>query len=58
MLDWLRADIERLRFETDIDKLKSNLSSFNKNLKIMIPSLGLGGLTPDSGAKLIGQRRR
>lgn len=57
-LDWLRGDLERLRFETDLEKLRANISMFNKSLKTMTPSLGLGGLTAESGAKLIGQRRR
>jgi len=38
--------------------MKSNLSTFNRNLKIMGPSLGLGGLSADSGAKLIGRGGR
>jgi hypothetical protein len=40
------------------DKMKSNLSTFNRNLKIMGPSLGLGGLSPDTGAKLVGRGGR
>jgi hypothetical protein len=39
------------------DKLRSNLQTFNRNLKIMIPSLSIGGMSPQTGAKLIGGRR-
>ncbi|RSH87778.1 uncharacterized protein EHS24_000294 [Apiotrichum porosum] len=57
-LDWLRGDIERLRYETDLERLRTNISSFNRNLKILIPGLGLTGLTPEHGAKLIGRGGR
>ncbi len=55
-LDWLRSDIERLRGELDDDVIRSNLSTFQRNLKTFGPSLGISGLS-GQGAKLIGQRR-
>ncbi|WVR07810.1 hypothetical protein IAU60_004853 [Kwoniella sp. DSM 27419] len=59
-LDFLRADFERLRGEHDVNKLRSNLSHFNKLLKQMTPSLNLTGLTVQGqqGSKLIGQSKR
>ncbi|WWD19483.1 hypothetical protein CI109_103943 [Kwoniella shandongensis] len=58
-LDFLRSDLERLRFEYELDKIRSHLSHFNKTLKQMTPSLNLTGLTiSGEGAKLIGQKRR
>ncbi|KAK6909581.1 hypothetical protein L486_00768 [Kwoniella mangroviensis CBS 10435] len=59
-LDFLRADLERLRGEYDLNKLKSNLSHFNRTLKQMLPSIGLNGLTSDEvgkGTRLTGQKR-
>ncbi|CAK9786020.1 hypothetical protein CC85DRAFT_95904 [Cutaneotrichosporon oleaginosum] len=55
-LDWLRSDIERLRGELDDEVIRSNLSTFRRNLKTFTPALGMSGLS-GTGAKLIGQRR-
>ncbi|KAL1409977.1 hypothetical protein Q8F55_003976 [Vanrija albida] len=55
-LDWLRGDIERLKGVTSLDALRSNLSSFNRNLKIMIPNVALTGGTET--AKLVGRGGR
>ncbi|WWC64423.1 uncharacterized protein I303_107033 [Kwoniella dejecticola CBS 10117] len=57
-LDFLRADIERLKGEYDLNKLKSNLSHFNRTLKQMLPSIGLNGLSEgERTSRLIGQKR-
>ncbi|ORY26666.1 hypothetical protein BCR39DRAFT_540383 [Naematelia encephala] len=56
-LDWLRSDLERLRSIHDLDALNTNLSHFNRTVKIMLPQLGLSGLDEKRGAKLVGQRR-
>ncbi|BEI88080.1 uncharacterized protein CcaverHIS019_0107980 [Cutaneotrichosporon cavernicola] len=55
-LDWLRSDIERLRGEMDDDVIRSNLQTFQRNLKTFGPSLSISGLS-GIGAKLIGQKR-
>ncbi|WRT70372.1 uncharacterized protein IL334_007370 [Kwoniella shivajii] len=57
-LDYLRSDLERLKGELDLNKLKSNLSHFNRTVKQMLPSIGLNGLTQgQSGSRLIGQKK-
>ncbi|WWC71863.1 uncharacterized protein I206_105822 [Kwoniella pini CBS 10737] len=57
-LDFLRSDLERLRGEYDLNKLKSNLSHFNRTLKQLLPSIGLNGLTQgEIGSRLIGQKK-
>ncbi|RXK39415.1 hypothetical protein M231_03248 [Tremella mesenterica] len=55
-LDFFRGELDRLRNITDINILKSNLSTFQRTTKSMLPSLGLTGLS-GSGSKLVGQRR-
>jgi hypothetical protein len=38
------------------DVLKSQLSDFQRMIKILGGTYGLGGLAPDTGAKLVGRR--
>jgi len=39
----------------DIDQLQSALQDFHRTIKLMVPQLGLGGLSPQSGARLVGR---
>ncbi|KAK1922055.1 hypothetical protein DB88DRAFT_496984 [Papiliotrema laurentii] len=54
-LDFFRSEVERLRYVDNIEVLKSSISSFQRLVKQMVPSIGLGGLTSETGSKLIGR---
>ncbi|ORX40727.1 hypothetical protein BD324DRAFT_611874 [Kockovaella imperatae] len=56
-LDFFRGELEQLRFVTDLETLRTSLSAFQRTTKIMGPQLGLGGLSSESGSKLIGRAR-
>ncbi|ODO06782.1 hypothetical protein I350_04141 [Cryptococcus amylolentus CBS 6273] len=55
-IDFLRADLERLRFEYSLEVLEAHLTSFKRLVKQMAPSFSFSGLH-GSGTKLLGQRR-
>lgn len=56
-LDYFRGDLARLKGVTELGTLQTQLSAFERSVKVLIPSLGLTGLS-GHGAKLIGRGGR